>query len=105
MDEQVGPMRAADLAGMLRTLIFDADDAATLLGICPGSLNQALYRRRIAYVRYGDAKDNRFFTRADLDDYATGRGPGASSDVQTAKAYQVMTREGKKVVREIEHTW
>jgi hypothetical protein len=105
VDEQNQPFRAADLAALLRTAIFDAEDAAAFLGIRTESLAQALYRRRIACVRYGAGRDQRFFARGDLEDYAYARGPGASSDVTTAKVLEVRTERGKRVVREVARRW
>lgn len=78
--------RAEDLAKQLSNDIFDAEDAARLLGIARNSIEYAAYRRRIPYVQYGAKK---LFTRADLMDYASNRGRGRESKLQDAKVFVV----------------
>jgi hypothetical protein len=99
MGERDYVLRAADLAAMLRTAIFDLEDAAELLGIRTGSLTQAMYRRRIAYVRY---RGHVYFALEDLRDYANARGPGLLSEIGPARVLEVVgegrTREVRKLV-------
>lgn len=76
------PLRATDLAQMLSTEIFDAEDAARFLGIKRNSIEYAAYRNRIPFVVYGAKK---LFTRADLLDYASNRGKGRESKLQEIK--------------------
>ena len=71
--------RAEDLAAMLSKDVFDADDAAAMLGIERGSLEYATYRKRIPYVQYGSKK---LFTRADLMDYRARSGRGRESRLE-----------------------
>jgi hypothetical protein len=101
VDEHERPFRAANLAMLLRTFIFDPEDAAAFLRIRTSSLDQAAYRRRIAYVRYGSGRDNRFFAVGDLEDYASARGPGLRSEVGPARPLEVVTQDGKRVVRRV----
>lgn len=71
--------RAADLAKLLGVEVFDRQDAARFLGIDPGSLEYASYRGRIKFVQYGSKK---WYTRADLLDYARARGRGRESQLK-----------------------
>ena len=73
------PLTAEDLAKLLSHEVFDADDAAELLGIERGSLEYAAYRKRIKYVQYGAKK---LFTRADLMEYKSLAGRGRDSRLQ-----------------------
>lgn len=83
---QQKPLRAAQLADVLSNEVFDAEDAAKLLGIARNSLEYAAYRRRIAFVQYGAKK---FFTRLDLLDYASARGKGRESRLVAAPYFHV----------------
>ena len=73
--------RAADLADLLSSQIFDAEDAAEFLGLARNSIEYAAYRRRIPYVQYGAKK---LFTRQDLVDYRDKRGRGRESKLEDA---------------------
>lgn len=78
--------RAEDLAKQLSNDIFDASDAAKLLGIARNSIEYAAYRKRIPYVQYGAKK---LFTRADLMDYASKRGRGRDSKLEDSPVFTV----------------
>lgn len=78
--------RAAQLAHLLRTEVFDTEDAAKLLDIERGSLDYAAYRLRIAHVRLGAKK---LFCRLDLEDYRAKRDRGAKSQLGRAPVYIV----------------
>jgi hypothetical protein len=80
------PVRAADLAAMLGRDIFDLDDAAAFLGVVPGTLWQQVARRRIAYVQY---KNHKYFAFSDLCDYATVRGKGRKSGLDSTDGIEV----------------
>lgn len=89
--------RAADLAAMLRSEVFDLDDAAAFLGLETGSLWAALYRRRIRYVQY---RTHKYFAVSDLIDYMHRRGTGLSSELGRERPIEVVTVDGKRVARE-----
>jgi hypothetical protein len=72
--------RAAQLAELLSTEILDAEDAARFLGLARNSIEYAAYRKRIPFVQYGAKK---LFCRADLQDYASNRGRGRDSRLET----------------------
>ena len=78
--------RAKDLADQLSNDIFDAEDAARLLGIARNSIEYAAYRHRIPYVQYGAKK---LFTRADLMEYNDKRGRGRDSKLVEAPVFVV----------------
>lgn len=78
--------RAEDLARQLSNDIFDAEDAARLLGIARNSIEYAAYRHRIPYVQYGAKK---LFTKADLMDYNSKRGRGRESKLEEAPVFVV----------------
>lgn len=71
-------MKAKELAKLLGSDIFDAEDAAEFLGIDRQSLETACIRHRIRYVQYGSKK---FFARGDLKDYARNRGHAHNSNL------------------------
>lgn len=77
-------IRAAELARLLRTQIFNATDAAQFLGIEPEGVIQAARRGRLTHVRY---KHLRLFAREDLLDYMRQRGPGRASEIRPAVTF------------------
>jgi hypothetical protein len=79
-------LKAARLARMLQTRIFDVDDAAAFLGIQPESLRAAAYRRRISSVQYAGRT---YFAYSDLADYRADRDRGRASNVMPGKAHFV----------------
>lgn len=83
---QPGEFRAADLAALLGKEVYDVEDAAQFLRIARNSIEYAAYRGRIAHVQYGAKK---LFARADLMDYASGRGRGRESTLEDAPVYVV----------------
>lgn len=72
------PLRACHVAAMLRTTVFDLEDAAAFLAIEPETLTMQVYRRRIASVRYGNG---RYFALGDLVDYRQDRDRGRLSNL------------------------
>lgn len=79
-------LRAGRLKRMLRTRIFDVEDAAAFLGIEPESLRAAAYRRRISSVHYAGRT---YFAYSDLADYRDLRDRGRASSVCPGIAYLV----------------
>ena len=79
-------LRAADLADVLATEVLDIEDGAVYLGIARNSLEYAAYRHRVAFVQYHAKK---LFTKADLDDYARGRGRGRMSHLADQPSFIV----------------
>jgi len=80
------PLRAAQLAELLTTEVFDAEDAAKFLGLARNSIEYAAYRKRIPFVQYGAKK---LFCRADLLDYASNRGRGRDSKLENVDSIVV----------------
>jgi hypothetical protein len=80
------PLTAHRLARMLRSRIFDVEDAAGFLGIQPESLRAAAYRRRISSVQYAGRT---YFAYSDLAAYRADRDRGRASNVVPGRAHFV----------------
>lgn len=87
------PFTAAELAYLLSTEVFDAEQAAEYLGIARNSIEYAAYRKRIAYVAWAGKK---LFVRADLDAYVAQRGKGRGSHLRGVEPIAVEDTHRKR---------
>ena len=94
--EASGALRAEDLAQLVRTQMFDLDDAAAFLGLDRSGIWAACYRRRIRFVQYGRHK---YFAIDDLRSYAAARNRGLASELVRERPLEVVTEGLRRVVR------